>query len=65
VARYGRARAIVRIADGTILAGELPPTAERLVRDWELARRSELEENWRRAREHQPLEKVAGPDVDE
>jgi hypothetical protein len=64
-ARYSRARAIVRISDGTIIAGELPPTAERLVREWTLARRAELEENWRRAREHQPLEKVAGPDADE
>ena len=32
-ARYGRAKAIVRIADGEIISGELPPTAVRLVRE--------------------------------
>jgi Protein of unknown function (DUF2442) len=37
--RYGRAKAIVRIADGEFLSGELPPTAVRLVREWALARR--------------------------
>jgi hypothetical protein len=26
-ARYGRARALVRISDGEIISGELPPTA--------------------------------------
>jgi hypothetical protein len=61
-ARYGEAKAVVRLSDGAIIGGELPPLAGRLVRDWALARRSELEENWRRAREHLPLEKVAGPD---
>jgi hypothetical protein len=30
-----------------------------------LARQRELQDNWRRARDHKPLEKVAGPDADE
>ena len=64
-ARYGRARAIVRLSDGEIIAGELPPLATRLVRDWTLARRAELEENWRRARAHAPLERVPGPDAND
>ncbi|MCX7298689.1 MAG: DUF4160 domain-containing protein [Hyphomicrobiales bacterium] len=64
-ARYGRARALVRLSDGETIAGELPPLATRMVRAWALARRAELEENWRRAQAHQPLEKVAGPDADE
>ena len=63
-ARYGDAKAIVRLSDGAIISGELPPLAGRIVRDWTLARQSELEENWRRARTHEPLEKVAGPDDD-
>jgi hypothetical protein len=63
-ARYGDAKAIVRISDGEIISGELPQTAVRLVRDWALARRSELEENWRRARKHAELERVAGPDAE-
>jgi hypothetical protein len=63
-ARYGRAKAIVRLADGEIISGELPPTASRMVREWTLARRAELEENWRRARAHEELERVAGPDAE-
>jgi hypothetical protein len=61
-ARYGRAKALVRISDGQIISGELPQLATRLVREWALARREELEENWRRAQEHRRLEKIAGPD---
>lgn len=61
-ARYGRAKALIRLADGEIIAGDLPPTAQRLVREWALARQAELEENWRRAGKGEPLEKVAGPD---
>jgi hypothetical protein len=64
-ARYGRAKALIRLADGEVIAGELPPLARRLVRDWTLARRMELAENWRRARAQLPLEKIAGPDADE
>jgi hypothetical protein len=48
-----------------LISGELPPTAARLVREWTLTRRQELEENWRRARAHMPLERIAGPDADE
>ena len=61
---YGRAKALVRLSDGEIIAGELPPTAARMVREWTLARRAELEENWRRARAHEALERVAGPDAE-
>jgi hypothetical protein len=53
---------LIRIADGRIISGELPPMARRIVEDWTRARRAELEENWRRARARMPLEKVAGPD---
>ena len=62
-ARYGRARALVRLVDGQIISGELPPTAERLVREWTLARHGELEENWRRA-SARTSERVPGPDAD-
>ncbi len=61
-ARYGRSKVLVRISDGEIIAGDLPPTAQRLVREWALARRTELEENWRRAANHEELERIAGPD---
>ena len=40
-ARYGGDEAKVRIADGEMTAGSLPPRARRLVRHW-----------WRRYKEH-------------
>lgn len=49
-ARYGRAKAIIRLLDGETIAGELPPTATRMVRRWALARSAELQDSWRRAR---------------
>jgi len=61
-ARYGNAKALIRISDGRIISGELPPTARRRVEQWAMTRQTELEENWRRARVHQPLERIAGPD---
>jgi hypothetical protein len=61
-ARYNRARALIRIADGEIISGELQPTARRLVKEWTLSRRLELEENWRRGLLHEALERIAGPD---
>ena len=60
--RYGSAKALIRISDGRIMSGELPPTARRLVQDWAATRRIELDENWRRARNGEPLERIAGPD---
>ena len=61
-ARYGRAKAILRLSDGAVIGGDLPLTARKLLREWTLVRREELEENWRRARMHEPLEQIAGPD---
>jgi hypothetical protein len=55
-------RAVVRISDGQIIAGELPPTAARMVKEWALLCRTELEHNWQRAISLQELEKIAGPD---
>jgi hypothetical protein len=61
-ARYGRARAIVRISDGEVITGDLPRTAKRLLREWTLARRGELERNWECGRTSKPMERIAGPD---
>jgi hypothetical protein len=44
-ARYGGAKAIVRLSDGEIISGESPPTAMRMVRQWALARSTELQDN--------------------
>jgi len=64
-AQDGHSRAVIRIVDGRIIAGSLPPTAMRLVAQWALAHRSELEDNWARARVDQPIERIPGPDDDE
>lgn len=61
-ARYGRAKAMVRISDGEVISGELPPTAARMVREWTHLRRTELEDNWERAISLRSLYKIAGPD---
>ena len=61
-ARYGNAKALIRIADGQIISGELPPTARRMVEQWTELRRGELEENWKRAKARRSLERIAGPD---
>ena len=57
---YGEHEAFVSIETGEIIAGHLPKTAARLVNEWALARRSELRENWQRAQQSQPLERLAG-----
>jgi hypothetical protein len=57
---YGEHEAFISIETGEIIAGHLPKAAARLVNEWALARRSELRENWRRAQQSQPLERLAG-----
>lgn len=57
-ARYGEHHARIEIADGTILDGGLPLRAARLVREWALARRAELQANWERAEAMLPLERI-------
>lgn len=55
---YGEDEASVDIGDFTIIAGQLPPRARRLVAEWATAHRAELRDNWDRARRHQPLERI-------
>ena len=52
---YGRLDAEVEIATGAILKGKLPTRARRLVQEWSQEYQRELEQNWDRARAHQPL----------
>jgi hypothetical protein len=42
---YGRSRALVSIETGDVIAGDLPITAKRLVKEWALARQAELRDN--------------------
>lgn len=61
-AHYGRAKALISIETGEVIAGDLPLTAKRLVKDWALARQAELRENWARAQAQGSLERIPGPD---
>jgi Domain of unknown function (DUF4160) len=63
-AAYSGHEANVSIATGEVSEGHLPANAAHLVRQWTLAHRDELEDNWRRARAGQPLRKIAGLDDD-
>lgn len=46
--------------DGELLAGSLrSPTALRLVGEWSVARRGELEANWNRVKAGEALERIA------
>jgi hypothetical protein len=57
-ARYGEDEASVDLETLEILAGQLPGRARRLVVEWARAHRDELQENWRLARAHQPLQQI-------
>jgi hypothetical protein len=62
-AYYAGFEALFAIETGAVIGGRLPPRVERLVRDWVLARRADLMENWDRGRRHLPFETVPGADV--
>jgi hypothetical protein len=61
---YQRRRAILSIESGDLLHGSLPPGALRILREWTIRHRTELMENWERARARQPLERIRGADVE-
>jgi hypothetical protein len=63
-ASYSGQEANVSIETGEVIEGYLPGNTARIVKQWALAHRGELEDNWRRARMNMPLEKVAGLDDD-
>lgn len=48
-ARYGGAEALIRIADGTVLRGQLPARARRLVEEWRNLHLDELHDRWNNA----------------
>lgn len=54
-ARYGEDEASIDIESLEILAGRMPRRARGLVTEWALAHRTQLRDNWLRARESQPL----------
>ena len=57
--RYGEWRAIVAIDAPVLLEGSLPPRVLGLVMEWAALHKTELTENWGRARRQVPLDAVA------
>ncbi len=54
-ARYGGREAVIEIASGAVIAGDLPPRVLGLVQEWRLLHHEDLERNWHRARRREPL----------
>jgi hypothetical protein len=50
----------VRIEDGAVIDGRLPPTVTRLVAEWTALRRDALMRNWHAARTDGQLERIEG-----
>jgi hypothetical protein len=59
---YSGEEAILSITTGEIIEGYLSRRTYRLVREWIELRRPALLENWRRAENYLPLERVPGPE---
>ena len=60
--RYQQFRARVRIGDGEVIDGRVPPTVARLVKEWTALRHDALMQNWIAARTDRQLERIAGPE---
>ena len=61
---YSGYEALLAIDDARVLRGKLPPTVMMIVRRWIILRCEALLANWERARRHETLERIAGPDDD-
>jgi hypothetical protein len=61
---YGGYEALIAIEDARVLQGKLPPPVMLIMRRWIVLRRAALLSGWARARNHEPPERVAGPDDD-
>ncbi len=56
-ARYGEFEATIDIATLEIVQGDMPSRALKLVQEWAMIHREDLEENWRLCRENaQPVQ---------
>lgn len=56
--RYGEQEAAFRIADFSLLSGQLSPRALGLVMEWAARNQKALEDNWKRGRDNKPLEPI-------
>ncbi len=63
-AEYQGFEAFIGIEQGEVLEGKLPRAAQRVVREWALQHKEELQQNWEKARRLMPLEMIPGADND-
>lgn len=63
-ASYQGLEAFVSIETGEIIAGRLPKSAARIVRQWALDHREALMANWSRGVALLPMEMIPGADLD-
>lgn len=56
--------ALVDIASGRVSAGDLPRKVAAIVQEWCLVHQQELQNNWVRAQQFEPLERIQGADRD-
>lgn len=61
---YQGDEALVHIETGEVMAGKIPKKAKVLVRDWCIQHQNELMDNWQKAQELQPLNRIPGADYD-
>jgi hypothetical protein len=61
---YQGHEALIAIADGSLMDGELPRRALTLVRQWCLDHHQPPKQNWAKAQSVQPLSRIPGADND-
>jgi len=62
---YQGFEALVDIGSGEIREGRLPRKASAIVKEWCLLHQSELMDDWQRAQNFEPLERIQGADQDD
>ena len=55
---YGEHEALIEINGLSIFAGRLPPRVVGLVLEWAMIHQQELQDDWIRAQNHQPLVRI-------
>jgi len=61
---YQGFEALMAIEDGRIVSGRLPSRAAKLAAEWIELRKGAILENWKRAENLEPLERIEGLDDD-
>jgi hypothetical protein len=61
---YQGFEALINIATGEVAEGELPRKVASIVKEWSQVHQAELQANWRRAQNFEPLERIQGADRD-